>query len=179
VKHTTPWTRVDRNVSGSVGVPTNSRGLSTPSGQIWRTAPATLPPSVTTWSTAMSCKSWALPGFRVVESTVMPSRLAKTALGLRDGLRCSFPHRGRTAPRPGEWAGQPPCSRQARRSFPPCRSPGAGRDLRALAQLAVGPTPRSLTGYQPACPRDPPQSLTPTAAEAPSGIRVRALSIWR
>ena len=42
MKHTTPWTRTDRSVSGSVGVPTSSSAASAPPGSISRTWRATL-----------------------------------------------------------------------------------------------------------------------------------------
>jgi len=82
VKQTTPWTEVTASVSGRVGVPTNSRAASTPSGTIRRTASATSPSSTSTWSTPTADSARALSGRRVVESTVSPRSLASTAAAM-------------------------------------------------------------------------------------------------
>ena len=47
-KQTTPSFRTARRVSGRVGTPTSSNALSTPSGTICRTRPATAPSSIST-----------------------------------------------------------------------------------------------------------------------------------
>ena len=56
------------------------------------------------------------------------------SLGRRDGLGGSCPHRGRTAPRPSERAGESPCERQARRTLPARRAPSADKEMRTSAK---------------------------------------------
>jgi hypothetical protein len=82
VKQTTPWTRTARSVSGNAGVPISSSAVSTESGTIRRTCRATSPSSTSTESTPTARNASAFPALQVVDSTVMPIRLASTAVAM-------------------------------------------------------------------------------------------------